>query len=66
MSPRASSVCSPEAMAYQKAYGITLSSRVRLARNLQGIPFPDKASPAMRAEVRRRVMEAAREALPIQ
>ena len=61
MSPR-----TPEESAYQEAYGITLSSRVRLARNLRGVPFPDKASPAVRAEVRRRVMEAARDALPLQ
>ena len=56
----------PEEAAYQAAYGITLSSRVRLARNLRGVPFPDKASPAVRAEVRRRVMDAARDDLPLQ
>jgi protein arginine kinase len=52
--------------AYEQAYGITLSSRVRLARNLRGMPFPDKAAPAVRAEVRRRVMAAARNELPVQ
>lgn len=46
--------------------GVVLSSRVRLARNLRGVPFPDSASSAARAEVRRQVMEAAREELPIQ
>lgn len=51
---------------YEAAYGVTLSSRVRLARNLGGIPFPDKAPPALRAEVCRRVMAAARDELPIQ
>ena len=56
----------PTEAAYQAAYGITLSSRVRLARNLRGVPFPDKASPAVRAEVRRRVMDAARDDLPLQ
>ena len=56
----------PAEAAYQAAYGITLSSRVRLARNLRGVPFPDKASPAARAEVRRRVMDAARDDLPLQ
>ena len=52
--------------AYEEAYGITLSSRVRLARNLRGVPFPDKATSAVRAEVRQRVMAAARAALPVQ
>lgn len=66
MSARLFSGRSPEAVAYQAAYDITLSSRVRLARNLRGVPFPDKASPKIRAEVRRRVLEAAHEALPIQ
>jgi protein arginine kinase len=66
VSARPYSVRSPESIAYQEAYGITLSSRVRLARNLRGVPFPDKAAPAVRAEVRRRVMEAARDALPVQ
>ena len=56
----------PDERAYQEAYGITLSSRVRLARNLRGLPFPDKAPPEIRAEVRRRVMDAARAALPLQ
>ena len=55
-----------EEAAYQAAYGIALSSRVRLARNLRGVPFPDKAPLAVRAEVRRRVMEAARTELPFQ
>lgn len=55
-----------EEAAYREAYGITLSSRVRLARNLRGLPFPDQAPAAVRGEVRRRVMEAAREALPVQ
>ncbi len=52
--------------AYRQAHEVTLSSRVRLARNLRGVPFPDKASSEVRAEVRRRVMEAARGELPIQ
>ena len=52
--------------AYAASYGITLSSRVRLARNLRGLPFPDKAPPAARAEVRRKVLEAAQAMLPIQ
>jgi protein arginine kinase len=66
VSARPPSAPSPEAIAYQAAYGITLSSRVRLARNLRGVPFPDKASPATRAEVCRRVMAAARKELPVQ
>lgn len=45
---------------------ITLSSRVRLARNLHGIPFPDRATPTVRAEVRKQVMDAARKELPLQ
>ena len=57
---------SPEAVAYQEAYGITLSSRVRLALNLRGVPFPDKASPATRGDVRRGVMNAVRKELPVQ
>ena len=52
--------------AYRAVYGIVLSSRVRLARNLRGLPFPDRASPEVRGEVRRRVMEAARAELPVQ
>ena len=51
---------------YSVDRGITLSSRVRLARNLRGVPFPDKAPPETRAEVLRRVMEAARHELPVQ
>lgn len=54
------------AAAYQEAYGITLSSRVRLARNLRGLPFPDQAAPAVRAEVRQHVVAAARAELPDQ
>lgn len=65
MSSSSSAMPGPEA-AYEEAYGITLSSRVRLARNLCGVPFPDRASPALRAEVRQRVMAAARAELPIQ
>jgi protein arginine kinase len=65
MSESASSARAPEAV-YEEAYGITLSSRVRLARNLRGVPFPDKAAPAVRAEVRQRVMAAARAELPLQ
>lgn len=61
----ASPSAAPEA-AYEAAYGITLSSRVRLARNLRGVPFPDKAAPAIRTEVRQRVMAAARAELPLQ
>jgi protein arginine kinase len=45
---------------------ITLSSRVRLARNLHGIPFPDRATSAVRAEVRKQGMDAARTELPLQ
>ena len=56
----------PTPEAYHEAFGITLSSRIRLARNLRGLPFPDQAAPEVRAEVRRRVMEASREALPNQ
>lgn len=52
--------------AYENAFGTTLSSRIRLARNLRGVPFPDKASPAVRKEVVARVREAAREPLPEQ
>lgn len=52
--------------AYEEAYGITLSSRIRLARNLRGLTFPDKASPAVRAEALKLVLEAARAALPVQ
>lgn len=52
--------------AYREAYGMVLSSRVRLARNLRGLPFPDRAPPPVRVEVRRRVMEAARRELPVQ
>ena len=48
------------------ALGITLSSRIRLARNLRDVPFPDKAPPETRAAVLRRVREAARQELPIQ
>lgn len=51
---------------YEAAYAITLSSRVRLARNLCGVPFPDQAAPAIRKEVLARVKKAAREALPVQ
>ncbi len=54
------------ASAYEAAYGITLTSRVRLARNLRGIPFPDKASPTVRADVLARVCAAARSLLPVQ
>ena len=61
-----SSIPEPGEESYLATRGITLSSRVRLARNLRGIPFPDKASPETRAEVLRRVMEAARQELPIQ
>lgn len=52
--------------AYREAFGIVLSSRVRLARNLRGLPFPDRAPPAIRAEVLRRVCQAARTELPVQ
>lgn len=52
--------------AYREAYGIVLSSRVRLARNLSGLPFPDRAQPEVRAEARQRVMAAARAELPVQ
>jgi protein arginine kinase len=65
MSPRANVLDTAEA-AYQSAFGVTLSSRVRLARNLRGLPFPDRASAPVRAEVRRLVMEAARDVLPCQ
>ncbi len=66
MSARSTSAKNPEETAYRQAYGITLSSRVRLARNLHGVPFPDKAPPAVRTEVRLQVMAAARAVLPIQ
>jgi len=56
MIPRANVLDTAEA-AYQTAFGVTLSSRVRLARNLRGLPFPDRASAPVRAEVRRLVME---------
>ena len=39
---------------YEAEFGITLSSRVRLARNLRGSPFPDKAPPALRRVPRER------------
>ncbi len=55
----------PEAV-YEDAFGITLSSRIRLARNLRGVPFPDKASPAVRQDVVARVRAAAQEPLPDQ
>ena len=38
MIPRANVLDTAEA-AYQSAFGVTLSSRVRLARNLRGLPF---------------------------
>ena len=66
MSARATSVPGRPPDAYQAAQGVTLSSRVRLARNLRGVPFPDKASSETREEVRRRVMEASLGELPIQ
>lgn len=56
----------PGDAAYREAYAIALSSRVRLARNLRGLPFPDQAPPEIRAEVRRRVTDAARDELPLQ
>ena len=65
MSPHPASMRGTAA-AYQEAYGITLSSRVRLARNLRDLPFPDKASPAIRAEACRCIREAARAELPDQ
>ena len=37
---------------------IAISSRIRLARNLEGVPFPHWASKPQRAEVRARVTEA--------
>jgi protein arginine kinase len=52
--------------AYREAFGIVLSSRVRLARNLRGLPFPDQAPPEVREEVRRRVLEASAGELPVQ
>ncbi len=61
-----SSISVQAAKEYSEARGITLSSRVRLARNLRGVPFPDKAPPETRAEVLQRVMEAARSELPVQ
>ena len=51
---------------YCKTYGVVLSSRVRLARNLRGLPFPDRAPPEIRAEALRRVREAAGGELPVQ
>ncbi len=52
--------------AYRAAHGIVLSSRVRLARNLRGVPFPDQAPPEARGEVLGRVLAAARGELPVQ
>ena len=66
MSPALPSAATLTEDAYRDAYGIVLSSRVRLARNLRGLPFPDQAPPEVRTEVRRQVMEAARVELPIQ
>jgi protein arginine kinase len=66
MSPPKASSRSRPAEAASVCRDITLSSRVRLARNLHGIPFPDRATPAVRAEVRKQVMDAARAELPLQ
>ncbi|HOU58889.1 MAG TPA: protein arginine kinase [Kiritimatiellia bacterium] len=55
-----------ESANYADAHAVVLSSRVRLARNLRGLPFPDRAPSAVRAEVCQRVMDAARERLPLQ
>ncbi len=55
-----------ESADYTAAHAVVLSSRVRLARNLRGLPFPDRAPGAVRAEVCQRVMAAARERLPVQ
>ena len=66
MSAPAPTMSGRPADAYREARGIALSSRIRLARNLRGLPFPDKASPETRAEVRRRVMAASGGELPIQ
>lgn len=66
MSGTPSKPARPEGAVYQDAYGITVSSRIRLARNLRGLPFPDQAPPAVRAEVRQQVMSAAGESLPVQ
>jgi len=54
------------ASAYEKTVGITLSSRVRLARNLKGLAFSDKSLPKARLEIRQRILDAAREILPLQ
>jgi len=56
----------PSDSVYRATLGITLSSRVRLARNLRGRPFPEKLRPEGRLDLRQRVMEAAREILPVQ
>lgn len=40
--------------------GIVLSSRVRLARNLAGVPFPHRADDVQRQRVYRQLVEAAR------
>ncbi|MGQ0722987.1 MAG: ATP--guanido phosphotransferase [Candidatus Eiseniibacteriota bacterium] len=40
--------------------GIVLSSRVRLARNIAGVPFPHRADDVQRQRVYRRLLEAAR------
>ncbi len=66
MSVNASPQDGPTGSSYSDMVGITLSSRVRLARNLHGLPFPDKALPEGRLDVRQRIMEAAREVLPLQ
>ena len=66
MSVNPSSKRRASASSYSAEVGITLSSRVRLARNLSGLSFPDKASPEGRDKIRCRVMDAAREWLPLQ
>jgi len=66
VTPAASSSGGPGEVDHRSAFSTVLSSRVRLARNLRGRPFPDRAPPDVRAEVRRQVMEACHDELPVQ
>jgi protein arginine kinase len=45
---------------------IVLSSRIRLARNVAGVPFPHRADDVQRQRVYRRLVEAARSVPEIQ
>ncbi len=46
----------------EAAGNVIISSRIRLARNLSGVPFPHQAGPKTLAETYRRVVDAARQA----